>query len=104
MEVQKGGEEEPWVSLTQAESLSQGEVVRWEKGAAEEEPWRAAHGQVLESRVCDTAGSQQGGMEEQAVGRPQSAGMSGRTWAANAAPLASAVGERISEAHPSCSQ
>lgn len=54
--------------------------------------------------VCDTACSQQGGMEEQAAGQPQPAGMPGRTWAANAAPLASAVGERISESHPSCSQ
>lgn len=54
--------------------------------------------------VCDTAGSQQGGMEEQAAGQPQAAGMSGRTWATNTAPLASAVGERISEAYPSCGQ
>ena len=104
MQVQPGGEEEPWVSLTQAESLSLGEVVRWEKGAEEEEPRRAAHGPVLESCVCDAAGSQQGGMQEQAVGQPQPAGMSGRTWAANTAPLASAVGERISEAHPSRGQ
>lgn len=51
VEVQPGGEEELWVSLTQAESLSQGEVVWWEKGAAEEEPWRAAQGLVPDS-VC----------------------------------------------------
>lgn len=74
-----GSEEgEPWVSLMQAESLSQGEVMWWQKGAAEEEAWGAHR-----AWCCDCASSPQRGRVEQTMGQPQPAGMSGRTWAAN---------------------
>lgn len=102
-EVQPGGEEEPWVSDTSRVSISRRGRLVGEggcRGGTMEGSPRAGAGY----HVCDTAGSRQGGMEEQAAGRLQPAGMSGRSWATNAAPLASAVGERISEAHPSCGQ
>ena len=80
-EVQPRGEQQPWVSLTQAESLSRRGRAAGEGGC---------RGGSVEGSACVI---RLGGVEERA-------GMSGRTWAANAALPASAAAERTSEAHP----